>query len=302
MSSPGSGLETSKGLVAIKQDACGSLPEASLRSVPDSFSQAAVAAINARLEGICEKEAVSIPLAIESGSRAWGFPSPDSDYDARFIFVRRPEDYLTLWPCRDVIETPLTADLDVNGWDLSKALKLMLRGNAVVLEWLTSPIVYRGEAAFREELLSLASRVSRRTLVARHYLHLGERQRRMYLTEASEVAQKKIFYALRPAAALRWMRVHEQLSFPPMHFPSLLRASDPPSEVMNVVEALMARKAVTRELGTGRLSSTLAAFIEAEFAAARACFGQEPADVSDEARWEIDRFFRKAVGKYGPAS
>ena len=98
------------------------------------------------------------------------------------------------------------------------------------------------------------------------------------------------------------MRVHEHQAFPPMHFPSLLRASDPPSEVVNVAEALMASKAVTRELGTGRLSSTLAAFIEAEFAAARACFGHEPADVSDEARWETDRFFRKAIGKYGPIS
>ncbi len=79
----------------------------SLRSIPDSFSPGAVAAIDARLDAICAEHGVEIPLAIESGSRAWGFPSPDSDYDCRFVFVRPVEQHLSPWPRRDVIETPL---------------------------------------------------------------------------------------------------------------------------------------------------------------------------------------------------
>jgi predicted nucleotidyltransferase len=105
-----------------------------MRSIPDSFAAEEVTAIDARLDAVVRDEQVAIPLAIESGSRAWGFASPDSDYDCRFLYLRRRRDYLALWPPRDVIETPLDGLLDVNGWDVAKALRLILKGNAVVIE------------------------------------------------------------------------------------------------------------------------------------------------------------------------
>lgn len=135
-----------------------------------------VGAIDAELDRICREQRVSIRLAIESGSRAWGFPSPDSDYDCRFVYVGAPDRYLTPWPARDVIETPLTDLLDVNGRDPAKALRLLVNGNAVLIEWLMSPIVYRGDAVFRDELRALADEVADRDRIARHYLHLGTRQ------------------------------------------------------------------------------------------------------------------------------
>jgi predicted nucleotidyltransferase len=116
-----------------------------LRDIPPSMDHSAVAKIDARLSAIALEQRVVIPLGIESGSRAWGFPSPDSDFDCRFIFVRSMDDYLSLFALHDVIETPLVDDLDVNGWDLIKALKLLLKGNAVVIEWLTSPIIYAAD-------------------------------------------------------------------------------------------------------------------------------------------------------------
>jgi predicted nucleotidyltransferase len=155
------------------------------------------------LERVRADHGVAIPLAIESGSRAWGFPSPDSDYDCRFLFVRSERDYLSLWRKRDVIEMPVDRVLDVNGWDIGKALKLLLKGNAVIIEWLTSPITYRTDPQFRDEFLELVRAVADRALIARHYLHLGERQRRTYFRDTKSVPQKKVFYALRPAAALR---------------------------------------------------------------------------------------------------
>jgi predicted nucleotidyltransferase len=109
----------------------------------EGLSSEAVAAVDSALAAIRQEHGVRIPLAIESGSRAWGFPSPDSDYDCRFLFVRPAEELVTLWLPRDVIELPLSSELDINGWDLRKALTLLLKGNAVVLEWLTSPIVSR---------------------------------------------------------------------------------------------------------------------------------------------------------------
>jgi uncharacterized protein len=92
-----------------------------------------VAEIKAKLDQVCLEETVAIPLAIESGSRAWGFPSPDSDYDCRFIYLRGLKHNTALFPPRDVIELPFTPIFDVNGWDLRKAIKLLLKGNAVVL-------------------------------------------------------------------------------------------------------------------------------------------------------------------------
>src|ERR1044071_5634208 len=107
-----------------------------MRAIPDSFDRSVVAEVDRRLREVEESHGVRIPWAIESGSRAWGFPSPDSDYDCRFLFVRAHAQYLSPWLSRDVIETPLDKIYDVNGWDVRKALQLLVKGNAVVIEWL----------------------------------------------------------------------------------------------------------------------------------------------------------------------
>jgi predicted nucleotidyltransferase len=258
----------------------------------------AVSRIDARLNCIRHDEGVTLLLAIESGSRAWGFPSPDSDYDCRFIFLRRRDDYLSLFPRRDVIETPIEGDMDVNGWDLAKALKLLLKGNAVVIEWLTSPIVYGGDAAFRADCLALAERVTERSLVARHYLHLGERQRHAYFADGKTVPLKKLFYALRPAAALRWLRLHPEKAVAPMNFQQLMRECDVPAAVAAIVADLVARKAVTRELGAGPLPDPVAAFIDAEFAAATEHFPARPLRPTPEARAAVDAFFRETLVRF----
>jgi predicted nucleotidyltransferase len=261
-----------------------------LRSIPDSFDAATVAAIDARLDTICADHEVAMPLAIESGSRAWGFPSPDSDYDCRFVFVRPVQQHLTPWPRRDVIETPLEGDLDVNGWELGKAIKLLLKGNAVIIEWLRSPIAYRGEAWFRDAFLDFAGRFANRDLIARHYLHLGERQRRVYFGDGTVVPQKKIFYALRPAATLRWLRLHPDHAVAPMHFPTLMAECEPPLDVANLVQVLVSRKAVTHELGAEPIPAPIAAFIDGEFDIARPLFEGAPPIVSSADRQEAERF------------
>ena len=273
-----------------------------LRSVPNASAPEAVASVDALLAETGRAHRVHIPLAIESGSRAWGFPSPDSDYDCRFIFVRPLTDYLTPWPRRDVIETPLEGLLDVNGWDLGKTLKLMLRGNAVVLEWLRSPFVYTGDAGFRDALLALANRHADRRALARHYLHLGENQRRAYFPDGQDVPIKKLFYALRPAAALRWLRLHDAAAVPPMHFPTLMAECAPPVELEAVVADLLAAKARTRELGSAPVPEPVAAFIDEEFACARDGAIGKPRPPAPEAQAEAERFFRNTVMRYGSSA
>jgi predicted nucleotidyltransferase len=243
-----------------------------IRHIPAGMEPNSVARIDALLDRVVVEHGVFIPLAVESGSRAWGFPSPDSDYDCRFVFVRPVAQHLTPWPPRDVIEFPPEGDLDANGWELGKALRLLLKGNAVIVEWLCSPVVYRGEAWFRDEFLALARIWATRDAIAHHYLHLGERQRRVNFGDGTSVPLKKIFYALRPAAALRWLRARPGEAVAPMDFATLMAESAPPAEVWAAVAEIMDRKAVTRELGVAPLPPSIAQFIDTEFELARRAF------------------------------
>ena len=247
-----------------------------MRALGPGFDPQIVAAIDARLRLVAERESAVVLLAVESGSRAWGFPSPDSDYDCRFIYARGPNDYLRLYAPRDVIEFPIEGMLDANGWDLAKALRLLLKGNAVVIEWLTSPFVYAGDQRFRQECLELARHAVRASAIARHYLHLGERQRRTYFADLRAIEIKKLFYALRPALALRWLRMHAGEAVAPMHFPTLVAQSDLPPMVLEVVDDLLVRKAASRELGKGALPNAIATLIDSEFTAARELWPSGP--------------------------
>jgi uncharacterized protein len=254
-----------------------------------------VALIDALLDRVADQHRVFLPLAIESGSRAWGFPSPDSDYDCRFVFVRHVGEHLTPWPPRDVIEFPPEDDLDANGWDLGKALRLLLKGNAVIIEWLRSPVIYRGQAWFRDGFLEFARQAATREAIGRHYLHLGERQRRVYFGDGASVAQKKIFYALRPAATLRWLRMYPAESVAPMHFPTLMAECDPPAGLKQEVADLMRRKLITRELGTAELPRHVASFIDAEFELARDAFESGRARAPEQLVEQAQQFYRMVV-------
>ncbi|WP_088184484.1 nucleotidyltransferase domain-containing protein [Sphingobium sp. Z007] len=271
-----------------------------IRTIPVSFDPVTVKQIDARLDAIEIDDHVVIAWAIESGSRAWGFPSPDSDYDCRFLFVRQVDDYLSPWVRRDVIETPLEGDLDVNGWDLGKAIKLLLKGNAVVIEWLTSPIAYRGDPWMREELLDLARRFTDRDAVARHYLHLGEGQRKAYFSDDKDVALKKLFYALRPAAALRWMRLHPDAGVAPMHFPTLMAQCQPPVEVASIASELIELKATSKEMGSAPLPGPIRNFLDSEFTTARDIFAPRSKTLNHNAKEAAEALFRVAIRRYAP--
>lgn len=260
------------------------------RSIPGSMDAAIVRAIDARLSGVESAEGVVIPWAIESGSRAWGFPSPDSDYDCRFFFVRPRDAYVALWPERDVIETPLDKIYDVNGWDLAKALRLLAKGNATVTEWLRSPIVYSGDPAFRDGMLELAASVHDTALVGRHYLHVGTQQIEKY---GDAVTLKRVFYALRPAATLRWMRMNSGV--PPMNLGTLLAECEPPADTAADIAQLIELKAVTREIGTGTVATSILRFIDDELERARDRYADAPARPSGEAVELCNAYFRRAL-------
>ncbi len=196
-----------------------------------------------KLEQIEKDYHVNILLAVESGSRAWGFASPDSDYDVRFIYVRQKEDYLRLDEVRDVIELPINDELDINGWDLKKTLRLLYRSNPTLFEWFSSPIIYKETpfaARFREIMNDYFSR--KRSIY--HYISMAEGNYREYL-KGEMVKAKKYFYVLRPVLACRW--VLNRNTPPPMLF-SELASVELPEYLRPEVERLLEMKINSPEI------------------------------------------------------
>ncbi len=193
--------------------------------------------INEKLDEIEEKENVRILYAVESGSRAWGFESPDSDYDVRFIYARKLNDYLRLDEVRDVIEWQLDDVYDINGWDLKKALKLFRKGNASLFEWLSSPIVYRSTPEMDKIREVSKLYFSERSMI-HHYNGVAGRNNGRYL-QGKTAQYKKYFYALRPLLASRYIETYH--TAPPVPFAELLKL-DLPQELLTAIDQLVEMK------------------------------------------------------------
>ena len=173
-----------------------------------------------KLKEIEEQYHVTVLWAVESGSRAWGFASPDSDFDVRFIYKRKPEAYLKLNPDRDVIELPIDETWDVCGWDLDKTLKLLQKSNPTLYEWIHSPIVYCDQG-FPQRIEKLLEEYFDEYKMMNHYLNMAKRQIQDYLSGDS-VIPKKYFYALRSILACMWIRTYH--TAPPVLFEQLCQA------------------------------------------------------------------------------
>lgn len=175
------------------------------------------------LEHIEKEHAVRIISASESGSRAWGFPSNDSDYDVRFIYANKPDWYLTIGNKRDVIELPVDQILDINGWDLKKALQLLRKSNSPLMEWLSSPIRYRVLPHAYEKLSALSRLAFLPETSCHHYLSMARKSVEI-LNGDKKAKLKTYMYAIRPILCCEWIIQH--LSQPPMHISDLLTELD----------------------------------------------------------------------------
>lgn len=218
--------------------------------------------IQTELERIADAENLRILYAVESGSRAWGFASATSDWDVRFIYVRRPEWYLSIQNRRDVVEFVLDGDLDVSGWDLKKALGLFAKSNPPLLEWLRSPIVYAQASSAIQQLRELSAEFFSARVCLYHYLHMAKGNYREYLCGDS-VRLKKYFYVLRPVLACRWIEAHSTM--PPMEFSALVK-DQLPSQLRESVESLLARKRRGDELAVGPRIPEINDFLDTELA------------------------------------
>lgn len=220
-------------------------------------------AINAALKEAERTHDVKVLLAVESGSRAWGFASPDSDWDVRFIYVHRPEWYLGIDDKRDVIEEMLPLDIDLAGWELRKALRLFRKSNPPLLEWLRSPLLYLEQFSTAQHLRDLSAAFFSPVSVSYHYLSMGKRNNAHYLL-GEEVRLKKYLYVLRPLLACDWIASTGTMA--PMEFHHLLERLLPTGPVREAVDRLLRDKMSGGELGTGPRDPVLHAWIEARLA------------------------------------
>jgi hypothetical protein len=174
--------------------------------------------IQQKLRELEAAKGIRILYACESGSRAWGFPSPDSDFDVRFIYARPVADYLKIHEIKDVVDLPVNEVLDIGGWDIRKALKLFLKSNGALYEWLQSPILYQDEDGFAEELRQLMPKYFSPRACGSHYLAMALNTVHNDL-QGEQVKLKRYFYALRSALACKW--IVEKQTVPPMEFDKL---------------------------------------------------------------------------------
>jgi uncharacterized protein len=221
------------------------------------------AEILARIRGAEEEHDVRVLLAVESGSRAWGFESPNSDFDARFIYIHHQDWYLSvgLEEQRDVIEYKITDDIDLNGWDLRKALRLFWKSNPAFVEWIQSPIIYTEVGTFASQARSLLPDVYSVLSGVHHYRSMAKTNFRGYL-KAELVPLKKYFYVLRPLLSVRWLERYGTAA--PIEFAKLLHLIEDQPALLEDINALLARKRSAPEMGLASPVASIDAFIEGE--------------------------------------
>lgn len=245
--------------------------------------------IQQKLKEIERAYGIQILYACESGSRAWGFPSPDSDYDVRFIYTRPLEEYLSVGIKKDHLSFPINDELDIYGWDLSKVLQLITKSNTTPFEWLQSPVVYQEDRTFKEELWVLCQNYFCPRSNIHHYL--GVAKGAIETMQGEEIKIKKLFYVLRPLLAALWCAERDTIA--PMNIFPLMDLL--PKDLQEKVLSLIALKATAVEGYPIKIDSEIKDWIDKIFdycslasqTMARRIFDLET----------VDTFFRKTILK-----
>ncbi|SHO58259.1 nucleotidyltransferase domain-containing protein [Vibrio quintilis] len=249
------------------------------------------AEIMRRIRAAEQEHGIRVLYAVESGSRAWGFASPNSDYDVRFVYAREPQWYMRIdvEEQRDVIEYPIVDEIDINGWDIRKALKLFRKSNPAIVEWLKSPLVYLEEGCFARQLSALLSDWYAIDKGQYHYLHMAKGNYRGYLKK-DVVPLKKYFYVLRPLLAIQWLDKYREAA--PIEFSRLIELIDDQS-VLEEVTQLLAKKKRSQEKDYIHQVQPLNRYIEKLLADAETSIGRQEKRAGNVD--ELNRIFTQVV-------
>ena len=239
---------------------------------------------------------VKVLYAVESGSRAWGFESPNSDYDVRFIYAH-PKDWyfsIDIEDRRDVIEYDIVDEIDINGWDVRKALKLFMKSNPAFIEWIQSPIIYIDDQHFANNVRELMSNTYSIEKGIYHYRSMAKTNYRGYL-KGDEVPLKKYFYVLRPLLAIKWLEKYKTPA--PIEFNTLRDMIEASTPLNNEIERLLERKKVSLEKEVIPAIPVLNQFIESELERLESY--SDPSSSSPETREALNTLFREIINQAG---
>ena len=244
-----------------------------------------------KLATVEKENGIRILYACESGSRGWEFPSPDSDYDVRFIYVRPYKYYLSVMDREYDLNFPISGDLDIYGWDIRKVLQLMRKSNTTPFEWIQSPIIYREEPDFRNDLWTLSQSYFSQISNIHHYLGIT-RGAMESIENGNEIKIKKLFYVLRPLLSAKWCL--EKQSIAPMTIGPLMTLL--PDALKKQVSGLIALKATAPESFIITINAALKAYIDQEFARISEASTHLKRDqfTADE----LDAFFVNTITRY----
>lgn len=242
-----------------------------------------------KIKELEQEHQVKVLYACESGSRAWGFASPDSDYDVRYIYTRRRDNYLSITEPRDVIELPVDEVLDISGWDIRKGLQLFLKSNAPLYEWLQSPIIYQEETDFKQTMTGLMEKYFSPRSGCHHYLSMAFNVFSNEL-QGEAVKLKKYFYVLRPLLACQWILAGKGV--PPMEF-APLRTLITDAAIQATIDKLLEIKAGAGEQATVAPDPALHQWMAYALEDCKMQAAELPAVKNDTT--ELDQLFRKYI-------
>jgi len=244
-----------------------------------------------RLAEIEKANDIKILFACESGSRGWEFPSPDSDFDVRFIYVRPLNYYLSVSDKDDHLGFPINDELDIYGWDIKKVLKLIRKSNTTPFEWLQSPIVYGEQTHFRDELWTLCQSYFYRKTNVNHYLGIAHGALET-VTNGDEIKIKKLFYVLRSLLSAKWCL--EKNTIAPMTIGPLLTLM--PAQLQTLVKDLIISKSASAEGFIIKIDPELSRYIDEEFKNCTEGAKDLPKESFDAEM--LDAFFRNILNRY----
>lgn len=247
--------------------------------------------IKNKLQQIEQDHHVHILYACESGSRAWGIYSEDSDYDVRFIYIHHPHWYLSIDEKKDVIELPNDNLFDISGWDVRKALRLFRKSNPSLLEWLSSGIVYEQKSTFVDSLQNDIKEVFSAKSCMHHYFRMAKRNFRKEL-QSKQINLKPYFYMLRPILACKW--IERFRTMPPIRFQHLADELLDEPELKQTIDELIERKIYNDKLDLGPRIEIIDDYIERELSRLERMIlsiDDQPVNVTDR----LDSLFRKTL-------
>ena len=241
-----------------------------------------------------EKYGITVLYACETGSRAWGFPSPDSDYDIRLIYKHNIDWYLCLSKGKDNIEY-MSDDkaIDLTGWDIRKSLKLLWKSNGSLLERIQSPVVYTEKEGFIDCYLELAKRCYSPIATMHHYLNMAGKSYEE-VKGKDEARLKRLFYALRGSMACKWIMDRDEM--PPILFTKMVEELDLDSKLKEKIYSLIELKSTKNESYIHEKEEMILNFIDSTLEVAK----EKASSLKsrDEKHVDLDEYFREVIKGY----